>query len=64
MSVSKQPWFLRRTDSRLQQIIMPLMAASLMLSSSCLPWLNDPLGKWYSAWSLPVDIGWQFHIGA
>ena len=64
MSVSKQSWFLRRTDSRLQQIIMPLIAASLMLSSSCLPWLNDPLGKWYSAWSLPVDIGWQFHIGA
>src|SRR2546421_1404517 len=63
MSVSKQFWFLRRTDSRLQQIIIPLVAAGLMLCSSGLPWLNDPLGKRYSAWSLPVDIGWQFHPG-
>lgn len=64
MSVSKQSWFLRRTDTRLQQIIIPLTTASLMLCSSGLPWLNDPLGKWYSAWSLPVDIGWQIHLGA
>jgi hypothetical protein len=34
-----------------------------MLAASFLPWLNDPLGEVYSAWHLPVDIGWQFQSG-
>ena len=32
-----------------------------MLLASVLPWLNEPLEGTYSAWQLPVDIGWQFH---
>lgn len=34
-----------------------------MLVASALPWLRDPLGTEYSAWQLPVDIGWQFRTG-
>lgn len=30
-----------------------------MLLSSTLPWLKDPLTGDYSAWRLPIDIGWQ-----
>jgi len=42
--------------------MVPVVAGSLMLCASALPWLNDPLGKANVAWNLPVDIGWQFHI--
>lgn len=50
--------------NRLQWLpdLMPGIAGFLMLCASLLPWLNDPLGEVYSAWKLPVDIGWQFHI--
>jgi tetratricopeptide (TPR) repeat protein len=64
MGVSKQLWFLQPTDSRLRQILVPLMSAGAMLCSSFLVWLKDPLGQMYSAWSLPVDIGWQIRLNA
>ena len=43
--------------------IAPALASCCMLCAGLLPWLNDPLGKVYSGWDLPVDIGWQLHIG-
>ncbi len=30
-----------------------------MIWASVLPWLNDPLRGNYTAWELPIDIGWQ-----
>ncbi len=59
--VTKQLWFLKR-NAQLAKITLPLVAGSIMLCASMLPWLHDPLGLTYSAWQLPVDIGWQFHI--
>jgi hypothetical protein len=44
------------------QVIIPAAVGCSMLCASALPWLNDPLQGFYSAWKLPVDIGWQFHI--
>ncbi len=41
----------------------PVIAGSIMFCASLVTWLNDPLGKTYTAWNLPVDIGWQFRIG-
>lgn len=48
---------------RPMQSIIPAIAGCIMLFSSVLPWLNDPLEGLYSAWKLPVDIGWQFRTG-
>src|SRR5437660_10493835 len=45
------------------QYVVPMAAGSLMFCASLLPWLNDPLNKTKLAWNLPIDIGWQFHIG-
>ncbi len=42
---------------------LPMAAGCLMLCASVLPWLNDPLNIARRAWNLPIDIGWQFHIG-
>jgi tetratricopeptide (TPR) repeat protein len=44
-------------------LIVPGIVGCMMLAASFLPWLNDPLGTVYSAWHLPVDIGWQFQSG-
>ena len=44
------------------QILLPLIAGGAMLGASLLPWLTDPLGENFSAWHLPVDIGWQVHV--
>ena len=46
---------------RIVHSLIPGCAGALMLAASFLPWLNDPLGGVNSAWSLPIDIGWQFH---
>jgi tetratricopeptide (TPR) repeat protein len=43
------------------QAIIPGAAGCVMLGASVLPWLNDPLQGFYSAWKLPIEIGWQFH---
>jgi len=42
-------------------VIVPAIVGCMMLAASFLPWLNDPLGEVYSAWQLPLDIGWQLH---
>ncbi len=57
MHPSKQAW------APLQSII-PAIAGSAMILASLLPWLNDPLGGYYSAWSLPINIGWPFQVKA
>jgi hypothetical protein len=41
------------------RVVMPALAGSVLGVASLLPWLRDPLGKQFSAWQLPVDIGWQ-----
>lgn len=48
---------------RRAHILVPAVAGALMLGTCLLPWLNDPLNKTKLAWNLPIDIGWQFHIG-
>lgn len=40
-------------------IIAPGSIGCIMLGASFLPWLHDPLGGQYTAWQLPVNIGWQ-----
>jgi tetratricopeptide (TPR) repeat protein len=46
----------------LKQYLVPISIAGLMIGATFLPWVIDVLGARYSAWNLPVDIGWQFHI--
>jgi tetratricopeptide (TPR) repeat protein len=41
------------------RLIMPVLAGSTLGVASLLPWLRDPVGRQFSAWQLPVDIGWQ-----
>lgn len=38
-----------------------MLAGCIMIGASVLPWLNNPLGDAYTAWELPIDIGWQVH---
>jgi hypothetical protein len=40
--------------------LIAALAAAGMLFACALPWLNDPLAGAASAWTLPVDIGWEF----
>jgi hypothetical protein len=40
---------------------VPLAVGCMMLAASVFPWLKDPLDGRFSAWQLPVDIGWQAH---
>src|SRR5216683_3910716 len=51
-------------DEKTRSGIMGVTAGCIMLVASALSWLRDPLGQNYSAWLLPIDIGWQFHSGA
>ncbi len=48
----------------LYQVVVPTLAGGVMLWASLLPWLADPLGARYTAWQLPVDLGWQVRSGA
>ena len=41
------------------RVVMPVLAGSVLGVASLLPWLRDPLGKQFSAWKLPVVMGWQ-----
>src|SRR5262245_49286947 len=59
---SRQLWFLRRSSYMLQYAV-PAVSGCCMLCASMLPWLLDPLGRAFTAWDLPVDIGWQFRLG-
>lgn len=62
MSMARQLWFLQSAQVKPAQSLLPLLAGVLMLVSTFLPWLVDPLGITYNAWSIALDIGWQFHI--
>ncbi len=42
--------------------IIPALAGCFMLVASMLPWLKDAATGDFSAWQLPVDLGWQVHI--
>ncbi len=59
---SRQHTFFQKACSLPLQVIIPAATGCSMLCASVLPWLNDSLQGFYSAWKLPVDIGWQFHI--
>jgi hypothetical protein len=39
-----------------------IVAGCSLLCASILPWLKDPLGVVYSAWQLPLYIGWPYHL--
>ncbi len=51
------------TLSRHVSWLLPAIAACIMLLASVVPWYSDPLGGNYSAWTLPIDLDWQFHSG-
>jgi tetratricopeptide (TPR) repeat protein len=56
---------LRETIFRsLKLYLMPGCIVALMVGATFLPWIVDTLTTRYSAWDLPVDIDWQFHIPA
>lgn len=48
-------------SSRPVEYLVPLIGGCAMLVASFLPWLEDPLGEEYSAWNLPVNLGWPLH---
>ncbi len=39
--------------------IIPALAGCFMLAASELPWLKDAATGNFSAWQLPIDLGWQ-----
>lgn len=45
---------MRRVD-----YIIPALTGCLMLAANMLPWLKDAVTGDFSAWQLPVDLGWQ-----
>lgn len=63
MHPSRQALILQQVRPPLQSII-PAIVGCAMILASLLPWLNDPLGGYYSAWSLPINIGWSFQAKA
>ncbi len=46
------------------RVIFPGAAGVILIAASLLPWLVDPLGVRFSAWMLPIDLGWQIRNGA
>jgi tetratricopeptide (TPR) repeat protein len=40
---------------------VPLVTGCILLCSSVLSWLDDPLDGAYTAWKMPVDMAWGFH---
>ncbi|HYL43891.1 MAG TPA: tetratricopeptide repeat protein [Ktedonobacteraceae bacterium] len=45
---------MRRVD-----YIIPALAGCFMLAACMLPWLKDAVTGDFSAWQLPIDLGWQ-----
>ena len=43
-----------------KQVIRPALTCGLLLLACWLPWLQDPLGRSYTAWELPLETGWHF----
>lgn len=62
MSVSKQYQLLQKGRSLPARALIPAAAGCIVLFGSFLPWIVDPLEGSFSAWKLPVDIGWQFRV--
>lgn len=54
--------FLFKHDGQPGEYIKPAVAGSVIFVSSMLPWLQDPFGKVYTAWQLPLDVGWRISI--
>jgi hypothetical protein len=50
-------------DEALYRAIISALVGSILGVASLLPWLRDPMGQQFSAWQLPVDIGWQLSSG-
>ncbi len=59
MFVVKQA--LQRLFARPAHILVPTLAGVMMLCAGFLPWLGYPLGDVFTAWQIPIDIGWQLH---
>lgn len=58
-----RPFSVNWLNGLVLRIALPLIAGVVMLVSSFLTWLNDPLGPRYTSWQLSVDSGWQIHSG-
>lgn len=48
-------------SSQSAEYIVPLVGGCELIVVSFLPWLHDPLGQEYTAWNLPVNLGWPFY---
>ncbi len=53
----RQAQFIHREWFHLRSSI-PIGVGVLMLFTSLLPWMKDPLGDAYNAWNLPLEFGW------
>jgi hypothetical protein len=62
MRIHYRAWSAQRSWTP-YRIIFPAMAGTVMLAASTQPWLIDPLGERFSAWTLPIDLGWQIQFG-
>ncbi len=60
MFTIKRCWQLYAQES-FAHSIFPALAGCILVYASRVPWLKDPDGKIYSAWDIPINIGWQFH---
>jgi len=61
-TTTRQFWFLKLDAGIRLKTLLPVVGGCIMLLSSVLPWLLDPLLGNLSAWQLPVDFGWQIHL--
>jgi len=55
----ERTWLLIRNHP--VKYMVPPLGGCVMVVVSFLPWLRDPLGEVYTAWNLPVNLGWSFH---
>lgn len=49
---------------KVYRIGLPVLAGTIMLLASFLPWISVPLQSSLSAWQLTLDIGWQIRFVA
>ena len=59
----RQAQFVHREWFHLRSGI-PIGVGVLMLLTSLLPWMKDPLGDAYNAWNLPLELGWWVGLPA
>lgn len=59
MSLRSRWQALQRATAQPASVLLPALAGGLMLCAGFLPWLKYPLGDVMTAWSIPIDIGWQ-----